>query len=154
MDSLSDRAQPARWILAGLLLGGAFFAAQNTALAQNAGSGQGQPTATEAKARDKAQPKSGTGQPNPSPTRNQTQAVAPANAQQPRRERTEAFRQSMQQTLEKRRQRRARRALGQDADDTRPVGAIVPWPMPPALIIRHTPEVHGEVNSLLRQLRR
>ena len=34
------------------------------------------------------------------------------------------------------------------------VGAIVPWPMPPALIIRHTREVHGEVDSLLYGLRR
>ena len=34
------------------------------------------------------------------------------------------------------------------------VGAIVPWPMPPALIIRHTREVHGEVGSLLYGLRR
>ena len=31
---------------------------------------------------------------------------------------------------------------GQGPDDLRPVGAIVPWPMPPALIIRQTPEVH------------
>ena len=37
---------------------------------------------------------------------------------------------------------------------TAAVGAIVPWPMPPALIIRHTREVHGEVGSLLYGLRR
>ena len=43
---------------------------------------------------------------------------------------------------------------GQALDDVRPIGAIVPWPMPPALIIRQTPEVHGEVNSLLGQLRK
>ena len=35
-----------------------------------------------------------------------------------------------------------------------PVGAIVPWPMPPALIVRQTPQVHDEVGSLLDVLRR
>ena len=34
-----------------------------------------------------------------------------------------------------------------------PVGQIEMWPMPPALIIRQTPEAHGEINSLLRMLR-
>ena len=33
------------------------------------------------------------------------------------------------------------------------VGAIVPWPMPPTLIIRHTAEVHGEIEGLLGLLR-
>jgi hypothetical protein len=56
--------------------------------------------------------------------------------------------------VEKRRQRRARRAQAQGSDDMRPVGAIVPWPMPPALIIRQTPQVHDEVGSLLDKLRR
>jgi hypothetical protein len=45
-------------------------------------------------------------------------------------------------------------ALGQGLDGARPIGAIVPWPMPPALIIRHTPEVHGEVDSLVGRLRK
>jgi hypothetical protein len=61
----------------------------------------------------------------------------------------------MRLTLEKRRHRRARRRQGQGLDDApRPIGTIIPWPMPPALIIRHTPEVHGEVGSLLDVLRR
>ena len=63
------------------------------------------------------------------------------------------YQASIRKTVERRRQRRARR--GQNAaDDTAAVGAIVPWPMPPALIIRHTREVHGEVGSLLYGLRR
>lgn len=32
-------------------------------------------------------------------------------------------------------------------------GRIVPFPMPPTLIIRQTPEVHGEIRDLLRLLR-
>jgi hypothetical protein len=30
---------------------------------------------------------------------------------------------------------------------------MVPYPMPPSLVIRHTPEVHDEVADLLRLLR-
>jgi hypothetical protein len=59
----------------------------------------------------------------------------------------------MRRTVERRRQRRAR--LQQNAGNTaQAVGAIVPWPMPPALIIRQTREVHGEVGSLVYGLRR
>jgi hypothetical protein len=63
------------------------------------------------------------------------------------------YQASIRQTVERRRQRRARRQQNA-ADDTAAVGAIVPWPMPPALIVRHTREVHGEVGSLLYGLRR
>lgn len=62
------------------------------------------------------------------------------------------FQEEIRKTVEHRRRRRARRA--QAAEATRPPGAIVPWPMPPALIIRQTPEVHDEIESLLGQLRR
>ena len=58
-----------------------------------------------------------------------------------------AFKAELQKTLEKRRQRRARR--GQSPAPN----AIVPWIMPPTLIIRATPEVHDEVEALLRALR-
>jgi hypothetical protein len=70
----------------------------------------------------------------------------------PRREFSEAYRESLRRTVEKRRELRARRRMG--SEDSVPPGAIVPWPMPPALIIRHTPEVHGEVGSFLDILRR
>ena len=51
-----------------------------------------------------------------------------------------------------RHQRRAsrQRAMG----DSRPIGGIVTWPLPPALIIRHTPQVHDEIEGLLGLLRR
>jgi hypothetical protein len=73
-------------------------------------------------------------------------------AGQPRKEPSEAYRESIRQTVEKRRQRRANR--GQGMGDSRPLGGIVPWPMPPALIIRHTPQVHDEIESFLTLLRK
>jgi len=77
---------------------------------------------------------------------------AKAQAGAPRREPSKEYQESIRKTVEQRRRRRARR--GQDPDGVRPVGAIVPWPMPAALIIRQTPQVHEEVGSLLDQLRR
>jgi hypothetical protein len=63
------------------------------------------------------------------------------------------YQASLRKTVERRRQRRARRQQNA-ADASGAVGAIVPWPMPPALIIRHTRDVHGEVGSLLSGVRR
>ncbi len=77
-----------------------------------------------------------------------------AKAQAPRREPSAEYQAEIRKTVERRRQRRARRAQAQGPDDSRPVGAIVPWPMPPALIIRQTPQMHDEVGSLLDKLRR
>lgn len=57
------------------------------------------------------------------------------------------YRADLRRTAELRRQRRALHAA-------RPVGTIVTWPLSPALIIRQTPEVHGEVRGLLGSLRR
>jgi hypothetical protein len=57
------------------------------------------------------------------------------------------FRAGLRRTAELRKQRRRDRTA-------RPVGVIVPYPFPPALIIRHKPEVHHEVRSLLDLLRR
>jgi hypothetical protein len=57
-----------------------------------------------------------------------------------------AYQASLRRTVELRRQRRMTQA-------DRPVGTIVPWPAPPALIIRQTPEVHDEIRGLLRMLR-
>jgi hypothetical protein len=64
-----------------------------------------------------------------------------------------AYQESVRQTVERRRERRARRQQNAGNSALAP-GAIVPWPMPPALIVRHTREVHGEVDSLLYGLRR
>jgi len=57
-----------------------------------------------------------------------------------------AYQASLRRTLELRKQRRR-------APTARPVGVIVPYPMPPSLIIRQTPEVHDEIEGLLRLLR-
>jgi hypothetical protein len=155
MDSLAGRARPTRWILAGLLVGGAYFTA-DAARGQTAAQEPARSPARDSGAAAQPNPQTGRRDPNPNAAREKAQAQAPATApaQQPGHEPSEAFRQSLRQTLEKRRQRRARRVLALGAGDPRPIGAIVPWPMPPALIIRHTPAVHGEVESLLGQLRR
>ena len=59
------------------------------------------------------------------------------------------FRANLRRTLELRKQRRRPvAALPQ------PAGAIVPYPFPPALIIRHRPEVHDEIDAFLEALRR
>jgi hypothetical protein len=59
-----------------------------------------------------------------------------------------AYKAELRKTLEQRRQRRAR---GGNSPAT---NSIVPWLMPPTLIIRATPEVHNEVQSLFWLLRR
>jgi hypothetical protein len=57
------------------------------------------------------------------------------------------YRASLRRTLELRKQRRAARGSQQ------PVGLIVPFPMPPSLIIRQTREAHEEIGALLGGLR-
>ena len=79
-------------------------------------------------------------------------ALAAAPAAQPRNAPSEAYRESIRRTVEKRRERRANR--GQGMGDSHPTGGIVPWPMPPALIIRHTPQFHDEIESFLDLLRK
>jgi hypothetical protein len=152
MDSLSCCTQPARWILVTVLVWGWVLAADRVQ-AQAPVSGSGPSPGRKVKAEGRSKPDAG-GRDAKS-ARGKDPAVAAAVPAQPtRREPSPAYRDSIRKTLEKRRQRRARRALGPGLDGTRPIGAIVPWPMPPALIIRHTPEVHGEIDSLLGGLRR
>ncbi len=140
---------PSGWVLGSLLLCGAFCAtgevcAQTRAPGKNTSppGAQGQKRAAEQGGktdRHDANAPGGAGQ-------------APdgaARAGEP----SAAYRESLRQTVERRRQRRARRQQGA-ADASRAIGAIVPWPMPPALIIRHTREVHGEIESLSDGLRR
>jgi len=57
------------------------------------------------------------------------------------------YRAVLRRTLELRKARRSARTA-------EPIGQIVPFPLPPTLIIRHTREVHGEIEDLLRLLRR
>ncbi len=148
MDSLPRRTRSARWLPAILL----FYAASvqgEPARAQTAPPRQ-DPSPAPAKSRDRSEP----ARTKKDVKADGEKAQAPVKAQEPRREPSEAYKASIRKTLEKRRQRRARLARAQGLDEARPVGAIVPWPMPPALIIRQTPAVHGEVDSLLGQLRR
>jgi hypothetical protein len=58
------------------------------------------------------------------------------------------YQAAVRRTLELRRERRQARAAR-----PAPVGVIVPYPMPPALIIRHTRETHDEIGALLWLLR-
>ncbi len=62
-----------------------------------------------------------------------------------------AYQESIRQTVERRRARRARREAQAGASGA--VGGIVPWPMPPALIIRHTRDVHDDIGAFLFGLR-
>ncbi|MDR3632558.1 MAG: hypothetical protein P4L84_01910 [Isosphaeraceae bacterium] len=62
---------------------------------------------------------------------------------------TPEFQAGLKRTLELRRQRRRAAAA-----EVPPVGAIVPYPFPPALIIRHRPEVHDDIGAFLDMLRR
>jgi hypothetical protein len=77
---------------------------------------------------------------------------AARGADRPQEQTSQAFRESIRQTVERRRQRRARR--GQQVGESQPVGAIITWPMQPALIIRQTPQVHDEIETLLNLLKK
>jgi len=142
MDRPATRQSLSPLLLAGSLLLGLLFVAAGDAQAQT--SGQGGSTTSR-------------GGPAASPAGADLRGANPAagaapGAGKPRNEPSQAFRDSIRRTVEKRRQRRANR--GQGMGDPRPVGAIVPWSMPPALIIRHTPQVHDEIESLLKLLRK
>jgi hypothetical protein len=67
--------------------------------------------------------------------------LRPARAADP----SPAYRESLRRTIELRNQRRR---SAQPA-----VGMIETYPLPPVLIIRHRPEVHDEIASLLHLLR-
>jgi hypothetical protein len=146
MDGLVIRPTPARWVLGGLFFCAACCVTRDVrAQAQKPGRGEqsAQAEARKAKASDVPKAK-GRGADVPRDDGRKAGRAAEPSA---------AYQESVRQTVERRRQRRARRQ--QNAGDaTLAIGGIVPWPMPPALIIRHTPEVHSEVGSLLYGLRR
>lgn len=150
MDSRSRRIARAGALLAGWLIG-AVVEARGQESPPDAGApkrkadgapGQRQGTA-------KAGPKKGAAKAGP-----KKEAAKAAGEKAPRREPPEDFQEGIRKTVERRRQRRARQAQALGTSDAQPPGAIAPWPMPPALIIRQTPEVHDEIDSLLGQLRR
>lgn len=149
MDGSARRRRSGWQILVGLLFCGTFCAGE-AARAQTSEPGNSQSQA-------RSQDRNGGASVRPGTDRRGAgtpdgQVRDPGRAQnQPRNEPSAAYRESIRRTVEKRRQRRARR--GQQPG-TAPVGAIVPWPMSPALIIRQTPAVHGEVSAYLGGLRR
>ncbi len=73
--------------------------------------------------------------------------IGTGSSSAPADESTAEYRAILRRTLELRKERRGIRAVA-------PVGKIVPYPMPPSLIIRHTREIHGDNENLLRLLRR
>jgi len=153
MDGSAQRRRSAWQILVGLLLCGT-FCAEDAARAQSSAPG---------KAQSQARPQDRNGGATMQSDTDRRGAGAPGGRVQgpgrpqiqPGNEPSAAYRESLRRTVEKRRQRRARRGQQQE-QGTAPgaIGAIVPWPMPPALIIRQTPDVHGEVGSFLGGLRR
>ncbi len=142
MDRPAARSSLSSYLLAGSLLPGIFFAAAGGALAQTSGQGGSTNSQSGAAAAPAGADRRGANR----------GAGAAQGAGQHRNEPSQAYRDSIRQTVEKRRQRRANR--GQGMGDLRPIGEIIPWPMPPVLIIRHTPQVHDEIESLLGLLRK
>ncbi len=138
MDRPASRPGLSTYLSAGSLVFGMIFAAAGNAQGQTAGQGGSTASQSKAAGADRRGGSSTTG--------------AARKADQPRKEPSQAFRESIRRTVEKRRQRRANR--GQGMGDSIPIGAIVTWPMPPALIIRHMPQVHDEIESLLGVLRK
>ena len=153
MDGSARRRRSAWQVLVGLLFCGT-FCAEDAARAQTSAPGKGQ---SQARSQDRNggvtvrsdTDRRGAGAPG-------GRVQDPGRAQiQARNEPSAAYRESLRRTVEKRRQRRARRGQQQEQGTApTPIGAIVPWPMPPALIIRQTPDVHGEASAFLGGLRR
>jgi hypothetical protein len=140
MDCPVFRLRPVEWVLGGLLFCGV-ICLSGEARAQ-----------TEPPAQDGS--KAGAkGQNDRPPAAGKSDRRGAGRAAQGSSEPSAAYQESIRRTVEKRRQRRARQQQNA-SDSAEAVGAIVPWPMPPALIIRHTREVQGEVGSLLFGLRR
>ena len=146
MDRPAFRPSLLSCLLKRLIMFGMFFAATGDVLAQAPPSGQDRSTTAQGGA---AAAPAGPGRQGAGAAAAAGAARGPA---QPRNEPSQAYRESIRRTVERRRERRANR--GQAVGDTRPVGGVVPWPMPPALVIRHTPQVHDEIDSFLRLLRK
>jgi hypothetical protein len=140
-----------RW-LAASLLAGFLFCGIETTRAQSPPSDRNQKGGQGSRKDDKAQAAGRGASSSSGRAQAKPKTQAPDAARTPPREFSDAYRESLRRTVEKRRELRARRRSG--SETSQPPGAIVPWPMPPALIIRHTPEVHGEIGNFLDVLRR
>jgi hypothetical protein len=150
----SGRRQRSRWgLFFGLLATGACWPL-DAARAQTTAPAKGQSRVQSENRKGRAKAKSDTDRRGA----NDPAAKAPNRARPQNQKGTEPspeYRESLRRTVERRRQRRAGLAQQQQSS-TAPgaVGAIVPWPMPPALIIRQTPDVHDEIGAFLTLLRR
>ncbi len=149
MDSPGQRSRASGWLLASFLFWvGPALHAQNQPSRQN----QSPPGAQGPSRGTTIHQDPNTGRRIANPGR--AQAGSSAKAQAPA-EPSPARRESLRRTIEKRRQRRAQ--LAQEQTSTASIGsigAIVPWPMPPALVIRHTGATHDEINDFLAILRK
>jgi hypothetical protein len=145
MERPELRANLAPYVIAGSLLVGLFFATDaQPQTSDQGGSTTPQPGGAAAKGDDHgAKAAAGAAQ---------GQAKAPKGQAKAPKGPSEDYQESIRRTVERRRERRARR--GQGISGSVPAGAIVPWPMPAALIIRQTPQTHDEVESFLGLLRK
>ncbi len=150
MDRTIRTPRSAAWLFAGFLFwGGHSTHAQSPPSDLNQKAGQTAGKGAQAKTKGRSSP-STSGQAT-GKEKAKTSDAAPAPPPT-RREFSEAYRESLRRTVEKRRELRARRQMVSEASQL--PGAIFAWPMPPALIIRQTPDVHGEIGSFLDVLRR
>ena len=136
MDGPRSRPRLSPCLLAGPLVAGILCSVQARAQTPDRG---GSPAGGDAAAKDEAQGAKAT-------------AGAAQGQAKGRNGPSEDYQVSIRRTVERRRQRRARR--GQGTSGSVSPGAIVPWPMPPALIIRQTRETHDEIDSFLDLLRK
>jgi hypothetical protein len=137
MDSPPWRPSLVPYLLAGSLVLGVLFAADSRAQAPRDGGSNSPPNDGTAAKGDRQGKKAA--------------AAAAQKKAEARKGPSEDHQESIRRTVERRRERRARRGQGTSASV--PAGAIVPWPMPPVLIIRQTRETHDEINGFLRILR-
>jgi hypothetical protein len=126
------------------------FCTGEAAVAQQAASGQSA-APTQSKAEDKTAGNKAKADAQRKAAPEQARKGVENKEKKAKAEPSEAYKESIRQTVERRRVRRMRRQ-GQ-AEATAPVGGIVPWPMPPALIIRHTRDVHDDIGAFLYGLR-
>jgi hypothetical protein len=140
MDRSVIRLRPFSWALGGLLFCGVICGSSEARAQTEPPSQDG--SKTEAKGKKDRPSEAG-----------KSERRGAGRAAQGSAEPSADYQESLRRTVERRRQRRARQQQNA-AGAAEAVGAIVPWPMPPALIIRQTREVHGEVGSLLYGLRR
>jgi hypothetical protein len=156
MNGAIFRREPAPGLVGVLVLCGILCAGQ-AAWAQT-GAARQSPLPATAQRQDKSNSKSaktvGKEAKADSSAKTASQQTGKAAANQQNKTRSEpsaAYQESVRQTVERRRLRRARRQA--QAGDSASVGGIVPWVMPPALIIRHTRDVHDDIGAFLFGLR-